>query len=297
MLVLTQAIAGQTLYTVYKRDGAGLVHEVWLLNAEEYAKVGGINLGDPTGTVAGLSCKVYRLKLDLDNNPEADNVVFIRAEFQQVRIPTPDLGVIAPNLTPINGIDVYVYNFNDHYLGQGHGGSLLFPGDEGDPYDLPTGASSFNEPEIGSFKATQPEYDIVVGADPGINTGFTLKLTYSNELFDAPFEALDPTDTLEPLDKSDTTTDFENGITTPPVEEGLAELPVSTDQDIAGVGLGVSEQFDPAALENLDRATRNISATQKPPSGLALVLGLVVFPTFIIIIVGLTLRRRRHALI
>jgi hypothetical protein len=49
MMMLSGALAGQTLYTVYRRDSAGLVHEVWLLNAEEYAKVGGISTGDPEG--------------------------------------------------------------------------------------------------------------------------------------------------------------------------------------------------------------------------------------------------------
>ena len=49
MLVLSGAMAGQTFYTVYRRDAAGLVHEVWLLNAEEYQKVGGISIGDPQG--------------------------------------------------------------------------------------------------------------------------------------------------------------------------------------------------------------------------------------------------------
>jgi len=49
MLVLSGALAGKTLYTVYKRDSAGLVHEVWLLNEEEYAKVGGVSTGDPNG--------------------------------------------------------------------------------------------------------------------------------------------------------------------------------------------------------------------------------------------------------
>src|SRR5688572_730490 len=33
-LVLTGTLAGRTIYTVYKRDAAGLVHEVWLLDAE-----------------------------------------------------------------------------------------------------------------------------------------------------------------------------------------------------------------------------------------------------------------------
>jgi hypothetical protein len=49
MQVLSGALAGKTLYTVYRRDGAGLVHEVWLLNEEEYAKVGGVTTGDPNG--------------------------------------------------------------------------------------------------------------------------------------------------------------------------------------------------------------------------------------------------------
>ena len=49
MLVLSGQLAGKTLYTVYRRDGAGLVHEVWLLSEEEYAKVGGKVDGSPDG--------------------------------------------------------------------------------------------------------------------------------------------------------------------------------------------------------------------------------------------------------
>lgn len=48
-LVLTGTLAGKTLYTVYKRDAAGLVHEVWLLDAEEFRKLGGVDQGDPEG--------------------------------------------------------------------------------------------------------------------------------------------------------------------------------------------------------------------------------------------------------
>lgn len=51
MMVLSGQLAGKTLYTVYRRDGAGLVHEVWLLNEEEYAKVGG--KGDADGNPEG----------------------------------------------------------------------------------------------------------------------------------------------------------------------------------------------------------------------------------------------------
>jgi hypothetical protein len=49
MLVLSGALAGKTVYTVYRRDGMGLVHEVWLLDEKEYAKVGGVSTGDPLG--------------------------------------------------------------------------------------------------------------------------------------------------------------------------------------------------------------------------------------------------------
>jgi hypothetical protein len=50
MLVLSGALAGNSFYTVYRRDSAGLVHEVWILNEEEYRKVG----GKYTGTAEGL---------------------------------------------------------------------------------------------------------------------------------------------------------------------------------------------------------------------------------------------------
>ena len=49
-LVLSATLAGKSLYTVYKRDTLGLVHEVWLLDEEEYHKLGGnADPGDPDG--------------------------------------------------------------------------------------------------------------------------------------------------------------------------------------------------------------------------------------------------------
>lgn len=49
MMVLSGALAGQTVPTVYRRDQMGNVHEVWLLTPEEYRKVGGSSTGDPEG--------------------------------------------------------------------------------------------------------------------------------------------------------------------------------------------------------------------------------------------------------
>ena len=41
MLVLSGGIVGKNLPVVYRRDAAGLVHEVWMLTDEEYRKLGG----------------------------------------------------------------------------------------------------------------------------------------------------------------------------------------------------------------------------------------------------------------
>jgi hypothetical protein len=49
MLVLSAGIVGKVLPVVYRRDAAGLVHEVWILTADEYSKLGGANSGDPEG--------------------------------------------------------------------------------------------------------------------------------------------------------------------------------------------------------------------------------------------------------
>jgi hypothetical protein len=49
MLVLSAGIAGKTLPVVYRRDAAGLVHEAWILTADEYRKLGGVDTGDPQG--------------------------------------------------------------------------------------------------------------------------------------------------------------------------------------------------------------------------------------------------------
>lgn len=49
MLVLSGGLANKSIYTVYKRDPSGLVHEVWMLTPEEYQKVGGAAVGNATG--------------------------------------------------------------------------------------------------------------------------------------------------------------------------------------------------------------------------------------------------------
>ena len=41
LLILSASVVGQELPVVYRRDAAGLVHEVWVLTSDEYAKLSG----------------------------------------------------------------------------------------------------------------------------------------------------------------------------------------------------------------------------------------------------------------
>lgn len=52
MLVLSASLSGQTLPVVYKRDSAGLVHEVWLLTADEYKQLAGVSGSGSQGVQA-----------------------------------------------------------------------------------------------------------------------------------------------------------------------------------------------------------------------------------------------------
>lgn len=237
------------------------------------------SLGDPQGFVGGLGCSVFRIRLRIDKNPEAMNVVFIRAEFEQIKLPVINIPQVAPlELTPLNGLDVFVYNTADH--------------------TVPSGAASYGAPEIGSFLVGQPEYDIVVQSDPGINRAFTLKLSFSNELFPPQREAGDLTELLPSLSPDLSSTQDLPLIADGSVELGrlLDKLPIATDPDIARVGVGVLGQFDANELAGIDQAIRP-TAPPAAPSTAALLLGMVALPGVAMLGVGLGLRRRRRALI
>jgi hypothetical protein len=49
LLLLSGSVVGQALPVVYRRDSAGLVHEVWVLTPDEYARVAGAADGSPEG--------------------------------------------------------------------------------------------------------------------------------------------------------------------------------------------------------------------------------------------------------
>jgi hypothetical protein len=53
LVVLSASLAGQSVPVVYRRDSAGLVHEVWMLTEDEYGRVAG-DRGDPAAFAASL---------------------------------------------------------------------------------------------------------------------------------------------------------------------------------------------------------------------------------------------------
>ena len=262
---------------------------------------------DPTLSV---SCKAFRIAVNIDKNPLADNVIYFTADFVQAPLPPLALAVTALTLAPLNGINVYVYDWDDHYMGQnapGGGVTGVSAVDEalgpvfgdpnaGDPNDIDPGGATFDEPERGGFSVKQKIYDIVIDATQGVNQGFSLKLHYSNEIFKTPFELLDPVpfDINNPFANADTPIDFpgSGAFNTP----ALPDATVLPDTDLGSIGSGIDQQFNTQVLTAIGR-TRPISANAKPPSGLALIASLIAFPIAIGAGGVLVMRRRRNALI
>jgi hypothetical protein len=54
LVVLSGGLAGKTVPVVYRRDGAGLVHEVWMLTEDEYARLAKASKGDASALRAAL---------------------------------------------------------------------------------------------------------------------------------------------------------------------------------------------------------------------------------------------------
>ncbi|MBE7940880.1 MULTISPECIES: hypothetical protein [Ramlibacter] len=60
MVVLSATLAGTTVPVVYRRDAAGLVHEVWILTEDEYAKVTSVGSGsDAARKVAQVLALIF----------------------------------------------------------------------------------------------------------------------------------------------------------------------------------------------------------------------------------------------
>jgi hypothetical protein len=224
-------------------------------------------------------CDVYRIKLNRNLDKEALNVVIIEMDWTGVLLPDLVLVVAGLGIGYLPDIDMFLYANPKRYL----------PLDE-------VGGRSVAIPERLGFTATQDEYDLVIRASTGVATQYRLTAYMSDELFGKPFEILDDVLTgphdVAPVDSSAPTP----LPAAPPANSQPLELaPIDVDSAIGGIGLGVREQFDPQAL-SLNSQTRSIAASAKPPSALALVVGMLAVPLLVATGVVAALRRRRNAM-
>jgi hypothetical protein len=226
-------------------------------------------------------CDVYRIKLNRNRDKLAQNFVVIQLDWDATAL--PDLALVAAGLGggTVPDLDIFVWDAPDHEVGRevagGQGQSI---------------------PERAGFTATQDEYDIVIQSDVGPSSSYKMTAYLTDELFSKPFEILDPV-TGKPAG-------------TAPVDDGslfagiipdhstpippLALAPVDTDSQIAGIGLGTTEQFGASDFQLGGQALRNTAANTTPPSGLILVLALVLFP-LAALGGGVFALRRRHSVL
>jgi hypothetical protein len=223
-------------------------------------------------------CDVYRVKLNRNHAKDAVNFVVIQLDWDPVVVPplsTPAVGLVS---RPVPDLNMYVYDEPQHSL-EGVGGAGLD-----------------TVPERAGFVATQDEYDLVVQSAGGTGTSYKLTAFMTDEKFTKPFELLDPV-TGQPLVQQPDgeitpVAPSDNSVIVPE----LALAPIDTDTDIAGIGLGTTEQFSASDLKLGGRALRNTAVTAEAPSGIVLVLMLLVVP-LALLGAGVVVVRRRHSAI
>jgi hypothetical protein len=222
-------------------------------------------------------CDAYRIKLNRNHAKDAVNFVVVTLDWDPVNVPALDL--VAVNLVghPVPDLNMYVYDAPDNSL-DGIGGTSIE-----------------NVPERVGWVATQDEYDLVVQSAGGTGTSYKLSAFMTDEVFTKPFEFIDPSTGKQLVQQPDgqiTPAPVDHS-TAPALAPELALAPVDTDSQIAGIGLGTTEQFNANDLQLGGRALRNTAATAEPPSDIVLVLMLIVAPV-LVLGAGIVVVRRRH---
>lgn len=222
-------------------------------------------------------CDVYRIKLNRNPAKGALNFVVVTLDWTPTAT-APGLDAVATATVerPVPDLNMYVYDAPQHSL-TGIGGTHVDA-----------------VPERVGWTATQDEYDLVIQSSAGMGLQYKLTAFLTDEIFDKPFELVDPItgETLiqQPDGSLAPATPTNVPVTIPP----LALAPVDDDAQISGIGLGTTQQFDEAQALKLGReALRNTAVTTKPPSDALLWLSLVFLPGGL---VGgfVLLMRRRH---
>lgn len=226
-------------------------------------------------------CDVYRIKLNRNHAKDATNFVVVTLDWNPVTVPAIDTPAIGLVSRPVPDLNMYVYDAPQHSL------------------DGVGGTSIQNVPERVGWVATQDEYDLVVESAGGVATGYTLNAFMTDEIFGKPFEAIDPTTGKTLVQQPDGSL---VPVTAPPSNEPAVSLPqialapIGADSQISNIGLGTTQQFNGNPLAFSASPLRATAATAKPPSGLALVLFLIVVPLGALGAAIVVVRRRHTAI-
>jgi hypothetical protein len=241
----------------------------------------------PSSVAGPLLCAAYRIAVD-PGPAEKPNVVYFRAAFDEIRLPEPSFGSVTLAPPPLDGLDVFVWDTDGHYLGRNDPRTFLLRG--GNPSDRQPGGRTVATPEIGSFDTKQRLYDIVVMATTGVNRGFTLTLSLSDEVFapqvDGSIESLPPAPTAA---STRSVAEPHLVASSPAAASDRAAPPSENDRDLSGVGLGITNSFDVDLA--MSPRTRYVAAGP-PPSALLLVVGLVAVPALVATFAVAAFRRR-----
>lgn len=228
----------------------------------------------PSSVAAPLMCAAYRIVVA--TGPADDpNVVYFKATFDQIATPeiqlTSGASLVVP---PANGLDVLVWDSATHYLGQND--PRTFQIGTGNPKDRSPGGKTSASPEIGSFNVKQRAYDIVVMATSGVNRGFSLAVRLSDEKFapavDGSIEFLPG---REAAGEQPRVVDPARPLASPTV----VDTPVPDDADLGGVGLAITNDYPDLRLAM--RPQSRLVGFGPPPTGVKLLLGLVVGPALV----------------
>ena len=241
------------------------------------------------------SCDVIRLKLNRDLSEGALNFVRIELRWEGGAQP-PDLALVVAGLGlgPVNDLDMYVYDAAGTELET-------------------AGGATAGDHEVAAITADQDVYDLVINQFTGATLEYELSITFSNELFESPFESLDPA--LRDRSGSSGVVD-RSGDPVPPAAVAPAPIAapieiaaaptfdapapgvaaavraVEPDTDFAGFRGSVDDNL---AAQPVQASRASAVRDADPPAPFLVLFWLVLAPTATAIAFALYLRRRRPA--
>lgn len=246
-------------------------------------------------------CDVYWLNLLIDDHPDAQN--FVRATVSWETQRTPNLGAVAAGLNPVllTDLDMYAYDLSDPEEPAG------LSSDE-------VGGNGIQTPERIGWLADFDKYALVVhNSGPNASLGYKLTISFSNERFTSPFEALDPAtqsrarETFErPVDRSGGA-----GAEPPPAVpdeflpvgsgsdtfsgQGISNLGgnvVAPDTDFTGFRGGVDNALSGNVAQLASNRVPRVQIGESPPA-IIVAFWLLLVPVLLLLAFAYWLRRRR----